>query len=119
MKVSSPHSLVRSAKLFKALSDPVRLRLLNLLDQNREVCVCHLHLALDLPQPTVSRHLSYLRKTALVATRKQGLWVYYRLAKPSGRLHRALIRSMALLDDERLAHDRDRLGRLTSECESP
>ena len=70
-----------SARLLKAFADPVRLRLLNLL-AGREVCVCHLHEALGLPQPTVSRHLAYLRKAGLVVGRKDGLWVHYRLAEP-------------------------------------
>ena len=63
-----------SIELFKAFADPVRLRLLNLLAEG-EVCVCHLHEALDLPQSTVSRHLAYLRKRGLVVGRKEGLWV--------------------------------------------
>jgi ArsR family transcriptional regulator len=77
-------------ELFKAFADPVRLRLLNLLAED-EVCVCHLHEALGLPQSTVSRHLAYLRKRGLVVGRKQGLWVHYRLARPVGELHRNLI----------------------------
>ena len=84
-KTSEP--LDASIGLFKAFSDPVRLRLLNLI-AGGEVCVCHLHEALDLPQSTVSRHLAYLRKRGLVAGRKEGLWVHYRLAKPVGELHR-------------------------------
>jgi ArsR family transcriptional regulator len=83
-------SLDVSIELFKAFADPVRLRLLNLLVDG-EVCVCHLHEALDLPQSTVSRHLAYLRKRGLVIGRKEGLWVHYRLAKPAGELHRTLI----------------------------
>jgi ArsR family transcriptional regulator, arsenate/arsenite/antimonite-responsive transcriptional repressor len=79
-----------SIELFKAFADPVRLRLLNLLADG-EVCVCHLHEALDLPQSTVSRHLAYLRKRGLVVGRKEGLWVHYRLANPAGELHRILI----------------------------
>ena len=79
-----------SIELFKAFADPVRLRLLNLL-AGGEVCVCHLHGALELPQSTVSRHLAYLRKRGLVVGRKEGLWVHYRLAKPAGELHRTLI----------------------------
>src|SRR5271154_6584420 len=79
-----------SIELFKAFADPVRLRLLNLLAEG-EVCVCHLHEALDLPQSTVSRHLAYLRKRGLVLGRKEGLWVHYRLAKPVGSIHRELM----------------------------
>ena len=65
--------------LFKALSDDTRLRILALL-QAGEICVCDIHGSLDLPQPTVSRHLAYLRKAGLVHGRKNGLWVHYRLA---------------------------------------
>jgi ArsR family transcriptional regulator len=93
MKLQTRDSLDSSVELFKAFADPVRLRLLNLLADG-EVCVCHLHEALELPQSTVSRHLAYLRKRGLVVGRKEGLWVHYRLAKPVGDLHRALIGSL-------------------------
>jgi ArsR family transcriptional regulator len=65
--------------LFKALADGTRLRILGLL-QSGEICVCDMHGSLGLPQPTVSRHLAYLRKSGLVLGRKDGLWVHYRLA---------------------------------------
>ena len=65
--------------VFKALADSTRLRILALL-QAGEICVCDIHGSLDLPQPTVSRHLAYLRKAGLVEGRKDGLWVHYRLA---------------------------------------
>src|SRR3954447_6868664 len=87
--------LEEPTRLLRALADPVRLRLLNLLSEDKEVCVCHLHEALGLPQPTVSRHLAYLRKNGLVAGRRGGLWVHYRLAKPRTSLHRALINDVA------------------------
>src|SRR5262249_44444024 len=83
-----------SARLLKAFSDPVRLRLIHLLS-GREVCVRHLHDAFRLPQPTVSRHLGYLRRAGLVVGRKEGLWVYYRLAAASNDLHTALIEAVA------------------------
>ena len=65
--------------LFKALADTNRLRILALL-QAGEICVCDIHGSLGLPQPTVSRHLAYLRRSGLVTGRKDGLWVHYRLA---------------------------------------
>jgi ArsR family transcriptional regulator len=65
--------------LFRALSDATRLRILALLASG-EICVCHIHGALNVPQPTVSRHLAYLRRSGLVSTRRDGLWVHYRLA---------------------------------------
>ncbi|WZP00168.1 metalloregulator ArsR/SmtB family transcription factor [Isosphaeraceae bacterium EP7] len=104
--------------LLKAFADPVRLRLVHLLAGRDEVCVCHLHEALGLPQPTVSRHLAYLRKREIVATRKEGLWVYYRLAKPTSDLHRMLIACVGpcLAGLDILKDDRGRLDRLTSCC---
>ena len=71
--------LVTMETLFKALADRTRLRILGLLGAG-EICVCHIHESLDLPQPTVSRHLAYLRRAGLVLGRKEGLWVHYRLA---------------------------------------
>lgn len=65
--------------LFKALADATRLRILGLL-LTGEVCVCHIHESLKVPQPKTSRHLAYLRKAGLVETRRDGLWVHYRLA---------------------------------------
>lgn len=64
---------------FKALADRTRLRLLALLGNN-EVCVCHLHDSLGVPQPTVSRHLAYLRRTGLVSARRDGVWMHYRVS---------------------------------------
>jgi ArsR family transcriptional regulator len=103
-------TLDESIELFKAFADPVRLRLLNLLADD-EVCVCHLHEALDLPQSTVSRHLAYLRKRGLVVGRKEGLWVHYRLAKPTGELHRKLADCVEVCfgEIEVLKSDRQRL----------
>ncbi len=70
--------LDRMASLFQALGDPTRLRILGLL-LTGEVCVCHIHESLRIPQPKASRHLAYLRRSGLVDTRRDGLWVYYRL----------------------------------------
>lgn len=64
---------------FKALSDRTRLRILALLGNN-EVCVCHIHDSLGLPQPAVSRHLAYLRRAGLVSARREGVWMHYRVS---------------------------------------
>ncbi len=69
------------AEIFKALGEPVRLRLFSLLTMKKELCVCHLTRALSLPQSTVSRHLGVLRHAGLVSPRRQGKWMYYRLAE--------------------------------------
>ena len=65
--------------VYAALADPTRLRILSLLGDG-EICVCHIHASLDVPQPTASRHLAYLRKSGLVEARRDGIWMHYRLA---------------------------------------
>jgi ArsR family transcriptional regulator len=120
MKHAKTDTLATSTRLLKAFADPVRLRLLNLLSRDREVCVCYLHEALELPQPTVSRHLAYLRKSGLVVGRKEGLWVHYRLAAPAGAFHRSLIDCVgtALADPDVFPRDRERLARVVARCET-
>ncbi|MFJ2722300.1 ArsR/SmtB family transcription factor [Streptomyces sp. NPDC087437] len=70
---------VELAKLFKALGDPVRLRLLSLIASRAggEVCVCDLTPAFDLSQPTISHHLKLLRQAGLIDCERRGTWVYY------------------------------------------
>ena len=65
-------------QIYSALADSTRLRILALL-RDGEICVCHLHASLDVPQPTASRHLAYLRKAGLVEARREGIWMHYRL----------------------------------------
>lgn len=76
--------------MFRAFSDPIRLRLLHLL-RDHEHCVGDLVEILELPQPTVSRHLSYLRKAGLVETREERSWNFYRLAPARTALHQRLV----------------------------
>ncbi|NOY87391.1 MAG: metalloregulator ArsR/SmtB family transcription factor [Deltaproteobacteria bacterium] len=70
----------QTARFFKTLANETRLRILALLTSG-ELCVCDLMAALDLPQSTVSRHLATLRNSGLVEDRRQGVWMYYRLAQ--------------------------------------
>jgi ArsR family transcriptional regulator len=74
-------SAARLAQVFKALGDPVRLRLVSLIGarQGGEVCVCDLTSAFDLTQPTISHHLKVLREAGLIKSERRGTWVYYRL----------------------------------------
>ncbi|GAA3825329.1 ArsR/SmtB family transcription factor [Streptomyces chiangmaiensis] len=67
------------ARLFKALGDPVRLRLLSMIASRAggEVCVCDLTPAFDLSQPTISHHLKLLRQASLIDCERRGTWVYY------------------------------------------
>ena len=69
------------AQLFKSLGDETRLRIMALLIDDQELCVCDIMAALDLPQSTVSRHLSSLRNAGFVDDRRQGIWMYYKLNK--------------------------------------
>ena len=69
------------SKVFKALADPIRLRILGLLS-SREMCVCEVMVALDLTQPTASHHLRILENVGLVKDRKEGKWVFYSIANP-------------------------------------
>src|SRR5262249_23752695 len=71
-------ALIDMEALLKAVADVTRLRILGLL-LTGEVCVCHIHESLRIPQSKASRHLAYLRRAGLVATRREGLWVHYRL----------------------------------------
>lgn len=98
----------------RALADPTRLRILALLTSG-EVCVCHIQEALDIPQPTASRHLAYLRKCGLVDARRDGLWVHYGLAKVPDAVLGALVESVThcIGHAETIARDRKRLERAT------
>lgn len=78
------------SRLFKALGDETRLRMVALLTHG-ELCVCHLEAALGLSQPTASRHLAVLRHAGVVEQRRDGRWVYYLLAKqPDAEAERQL-----------------------------
>jgi ArsR family transcriptional regulator len=78
-------------QLFKAFSDETRLRILNLLAQ-RDHCVCEFQSILRVPQPTISRHLAYLRRGGLVMVERHGKNIMYSLAEPNSPVHAALLR---------------------------
>ena len=78
------------AHLFKSLGDETRLRIMALLIGDLELCVCDIMAALELPQSTVSRHLSSLRNAGFVDDRRQGIWMYYKLNK-KGIEHGAIL----------------------------
>lgn len=69
-------------QFFAALADRTRLRLLNLLAAG-EICVCFFVESLDATQPKISRHLAYLRRAGIVAARRDGKWIHYRIERPS------------------------------------
>ena len=69
------------ARFFQALGDRTRLRLLNLIG-DQEICVCYLVDIIGAPQPKISRHLAYLRSAGIVAARREGKWMHYRIVMP-------------------------------------
>lgn len=102
----SQNSPIPLTSLFEAAADPTRLRLINLLAHG-EICVCYFVAVLDEPQPKISRHLAYLRRSGLAATRREGKWVHYRLGRPdsdaAARMLDALVEE--LRRDPRMQHD--------------
>lgn len=72
-------SLDNLSQFFKALSEPVRLRIFNLLLQREALCVCDLVTVLSLGQSTVSRHLAYLKNAGIVSAYRDGTWMNYKL----------------------------------------
>ena len=71
--------MIQAENILRALADGTRLRLINLLLVEKELCVCELTEALEIVQPKVSRHLAILREAALVLDRREGLWIHYRI----------------------------------------
>ena len=71
--------MLNEQAFFDVLSDETRRRILALLSNEEELCVCELFFALDIPQPKVSRHLGVMRDAGLLAPRKKGTWVFYRI----------------------------------------
>jgi ArsR family transcriptional regulator len=84
----------RIAQLFKAIGEENRLRILNLLANRGEICVCDLTEVLGVPQARVSRHLAELRHAGLVTQRRQGPWVHYSLGAPRDGIHASLLQCM-------------------------
>ena len=81
-------------QILKALSDPIRLRIILLLQSEGELCVCDLMAVLGLPQSTVSRHLAYLKRSCWVDIRRQGVWKYYQLSRESCQMCRELLETL-------------------------
>jgi ArsR family transcriptional regulator len=98
--------------LFAALADRTRLRLLNLI-AGREVCVCYLVEILRQGQPKISRHLAYLRKAGVVAARRDGKWMHYRVERPECAAAASILESVleSLRSDREMQSDLARLGR--------
>ena len=95
--------IVTAQQLFRAVSDPVRLRIMHLMMAG-ELCVGDLVTVLKVPQPTASRHLSSLRKIGLITARKRSYWTFYALAPARNELQR---RVLACLEVDSVGRARD------------
>ena len=96
-------SVKRIAYLLRAVAEPTRARLLKAL-LDRELCVCELMDALQIPQYKVSRHLAVLKRAGLVTHRRQGLWTYYSL--PTGAKTDPVLRDVLRLIEAHVEDDR-------------
>jgi ArsR family transcriptional regulator len=113
----STTQLQKMETLFQALGDATRLRILGLLLAG-EVCVCDIHDSLKIPQPKASRHLAYLRRAGLVAARREGQWMHYRLEPSSDPLIAAIRQAVGhtLGHVESVRRDAQRLSTRTGCC---
>jgi len=103
-------------RLFAALADRTRLRLLNLMD-GREVCVCYFVEILKQSQPKISRHLAYLRKAGIVSARREGKWMHYSIERPRHKRANAVLDAtlLTLKSDREMQSDLARLGKACCE----
>jgi ArsR family transcriptional regulator len=104
-------------RFFVALSERTRLRILNLIGDS-EVCVCFFVEVLGVGQPKVSRHLAYLRRAGLVAARRDGKWMHYRIVTPANPHAERILKEVMiwLKGDTEMQRDRAKLVKF---CCSP
>lgn len=99
-------------QFFQALGDNTRLRLLNLMADG-DICVCYFVAILGQSQPKISRHLAYLRRAGIVASRREGKWMHYRIVKPPNMgAARVLDETLAWIrKDPKMSEDKAQLSR--------
>lgn len=103
-------------RVTKAVGDPTRVRILNLLSQN-ELCVCQLMEILEMGQSTVSKHLGILRNAGLIEAKKMGTWTFYRIINSkANKYNYHIIRTLSLLpkDDVYIQHDETKLKKVAT-----
>lgn len=107
-------------QFFRALADRTRLRLLNLLGDD-EVCVCFLVEVLEMSQPKISRHLAYLRRAGIVAARREGRWMHYRVVEPEDEDAARVLREVRawVAAGRRMSRDRQRLIKVCCAARPP
>ena len=105
---------------FKALADPTRLRIINLIG-DQEVCVCFFVEIIKTNQPKISRHLAYLRRAGIVAARREGIWMHYRISTPSDENAAKVLSDVRewLGTDALMEQDRKRLNKICCAPELP
>jgi ArsR family transcriptional regulator, arsenate/arsenite/antimonite-responsive transcriptional repressor len=108
------------ALLFKALADQTRLRLINLIGDD-EVCVCFFVEVLKTNQPKISRHLAYLKRAGVVAARREGKWMHYRLVEPADPHAARIFREVRswLENNSAMITDRARLRKICCATQLP
>jgi len=112
LMAKSKDRLIPLDQFFRALADPTRLRLIHLMSE-QEICVCYFIEVIGAPQPKISRHLAYLRKAGLVAPRREGKWMHYRLTVPRDAHAAAILKTTmdALKKSDEMQRDCERLNR--------
>src|SRR5262245_32759483 len=100
-------------QFFISLSDRNRVRLLNLIGED-EVCVCYFVEILKMAQPKISRHLAYLRRAGIVAARREGIWMHYRISTPQDENAARVLKDVLdwLAQDITMQQDRKRLHKV-------
>jgi ArsR family transcriptional regulator len=104
---------MESRAVFDVVSDPTRRRILGVLVSEGELCVCELTAALDVIQPKISRHLSVIRDSGLVIVRREGTWMFYRIADHLPRWQQDVLDAMRDGAVPELAADRARLKKMS------
>ena len=97
------------SQTFKALSDPIRLRIVYLLLEKESLCVCEVVETLELSQSTVSRHLAYLKNSGLVRSWREGIWMHYALQKEVLQIIKLSKLKLALEETAEISDDKQKL----------
>lgn len=107
-------------RFFRALSDRTRLKLLNLMGDD-EVCVCFFVEILGMNQPSISRHLAYLKRAGIVVSRREGKWMHYRIVEPANARAASCLREVRswMEEDREMQRERARLVKVCCASELP
>lgn len=105
---------------FAALADKTRLRLINLMGAD-ELCVCYFVEVMGTNQPKISRHLAYLRRAGIVAARREGKWMHYRVVEPKDPYAARVFSEVRawLLENREMQKDRERLVKVCCAPQPP